>query len=516
MVGIALSGARATVVACDGESDGKPRIVAWEALDFASVDDLGSALQTFVANHKLNGWPVRCALSEEQYSLRLVERPPNVPDEELAEATRWLVQDLIEFDVESAALATLTIPEDAARARTSRMFVIAGRHDPLSDLAHAISDSGLSLSGFETPETVMVALETRLPEVVAGSALLRIEEKASLVTLSQEGHLFLARNMHVDIDSIEDIAQNATEAEEPAGFEILQQLDPLLLDVQRSLDYYESEYGRAPASRLVMMPSRSDLSPLVPALSEALRPMQIESFDLERFFDFAEPPPSQILPSLTLAAGCAVANKEGVGDALVPGSLKKKSAGLDLFTLLRVAALLGVVFCIYAGVTAHWLGREKTQLAQLEAQRSETESQVEGLLEQAAVRAAAASPEERLAQLRSQRDARLAMLRDIGTTEGEALAPFSELLLGLARQDTPGVWLERIALRNSENSVALEGRSLSPEDLPIFLRQLGDESGYADRRFRTFQMNTTDDDKQGIAFKISSTADESEEGAARP
>jgi MSHA biogenesis protein MshI len=515
-VGIALSADRATIVACDGDVEGRPHIVAWEALDFSSIENLGSALQIFVSAHKLDGWPCRCTLAEDQYSLRLVERPPNVPDEELVDATRWLVRDLIEFDVESAELATLTIPEDATRARTPRMFVIAGRHEPLKELAVAITEAGLALVGFETPETAMVALETRLPEVVAGSALLRLEEKSSVVTLSQGGRLFLARNMNLDIHSIEDVAQNATEADDPAGFEILQQLDPLLLDVQRSLDYYESEYGRAPASRLVMMPSRFDMTPLVPALTEALRPMQVDPFDLERFFDFAEPPPSQLHPSLTLAAGSATAGPELVGNVLVPAALQKRSGGLDLLSLARMAGFVGAAFLFYAALSWYWLGLEKAELARLEAESTRVESQVDGLLAKAAIQATQASPEERLVALRAERDARIAMLRDIGNTRSEESASFSNLLLGLARQDTEGVWLERITLTDSGESVLLEGRSLTPEDLPVFLRLLGDEKGYANRRFRTFQMMTTDDGKQGIAFKIGTTPKESGEGGKRP
>ncbi len=514
IIGIALSADRATVVACEGEVEGRPHITAWESIEFSTMEHFGEALQIFVSTHQLEGRECRCTLAEDQYSLRLVERPANVPDEELADATRWLIRDLIEFDVETAELATLTIPEDANRGRVPRMFVVAGRHEPLKALAIAITGAGLEIAGFEIPETTMVALETRMPPVVAGSAMLRIEEKSSVVTLSQGGSLFLARNMNLDIDSIEDVAHNASESEDPAGFKILQELDPLLLDVQRSLDYYESEYGRAPASRLVMMPSRADLTPLVPALAEALRPMQVDPFDLERFFDFAEPPPSHMHPSLTLAAGSAIALPDLVGGVLVPAALKKNSGGLDLGLVLRLAGILGAVFLAYASLSWYWLGLEKAVLTRLEAANAQVESQVESLLAAAAIRATQATPAERLTALRAERDARLAMLRDIGTSSSEPSAPFSELLRGLARQDTEAVWLERISLTNSGQSIALEGRSLAPEDLPSFLRLLGNETGYADRRFRTFQMMETDDNQQGIAFKISTTSTPKKDGGA--
>ena len=58
---------------------------------------------------------------------------------------------------------------------------------------------------------------------------------------------------------MEDAAERTLAASERGGAEILSLLEPLLLDVQRSLDYYEGEYGRPPATRLTLLPGPIDL-----------------------------------------------------------------------------------------------------------------------------------------------------------------------------------------------------------------------------------------------------------------
>ncbi|MAG30575.1 MAG: hypothetical protein CL908_06730 [Deltaproteobacteria bacterium] len=513
-VGIAVEPDRVTFVACKGDGDEHPRIIAWETSAIDSPADVQSAAQRFVDENDLQGWPARATLSPEDYSLRLVERPSNVPDDELVDATRWLIRDLIEFDVESAELAILSVPKDSSRARTPRMFVVAARHEPVLELAQMIDAAGLRVSGFDVVESAMLALDTRMPEVVGGSAVLRIGDKSSVLTLSNEAHLYLARTLSVSGDSIEVAAQCALEEDDPASSNVIELLDPLLLDVQRSLDYYESEYGQAPASRLALLASDVEMTPLLPALCEALRPLQVESYEFERFFDFDEAPPSQALPSIALAAGAAVAGAEGVGNALVPSILRPQRGGFGLSSAVGIAASIALLLGIYSGISWFMLDKERGELAALDADRAGLSAEIESLHAEAEANAANVDPQGELETLRAQRDIELSMLRDIGRHGASSDASFSTLLAGLARQDLEGVWLERIEFANGGESISIEGRSLQADDVPAFLRGLGREKSFERRRFRQFEMARTDD-TPGLAFRIATLADGDGDGRDR-
>ncbi|MFO0691017.1 MAG: hypothetical protein U0900_20130 [Myxococcota bacterium] len=324
-VGIAFDGTEATVLALSPDaSEGRTKVVAWESFEARDAGALEQGLRSFVESHGLRGATARTTLAPGDYELKLVERPTNVPEAELADATRWLIRDLVEIEVETAAIGVLTIPDQKGRARAPLMFVVATRSETVSALARAIAQAGLVCGGFEILETAMLALETSLPEEVVGGAMVRIDTKSSALTLASERRLLLARHLRVDAAAMDEAAQRALDAAGAGDGELASALEPLLLDVQRSLDYYESEYGRAPATRLTLLPGSVDLSPLAPALAEMLRPLRVEAYSVERAFEFETAPPTRSHAGLVLAAGAAVAGDLGLGGALVPAEIRAR------------------------------------------------------------------------------------------------------------------------------------------------------------------------------------------------
>ena len=505
-VGIAVEAGRIAFAARQGDVDGRARIVAWDASDATTDDARRAATRQFVEAHGLAGWPSRVMLASGDYSLHLVERPPNVPEEELADATRWLIRDLIEFDVESAEIAILTLPQDAARRRTPRMFVVAARHEAVQELAALVEAAGLDLAGFDIVESALLALDARMPETITASSLLQTGEKSSVLTLSHDRHLYLARSLHVDFGRTEQAIDLALAAGSPTDPEILDRIDSLLLDVQRSLDYYESEYGHAPASRLVLLPGALDLAPLAPALAEALRPLQVEPYECDRFFDFEAAPPSRLLPSVLLAVGCTVAGDEGLGRALLPKAQRARSEIAGLGTALRIAALVALAFCLHAGLSWLELRSDRQRLASLEAARDRALAELEAD-RVPSPDGARPDPGAELDALRARRDLDLALLRDVerrGAAAGTGAA-FSTILTGLARQDVDGLWLTRIELDEAGAHVALEGRALEAEEIPRFLRRLGREPAFEDRRFRQLELLRSDDGAAGLALRLATT-----------
>lgn len=512
-VGLAFGEGDVRLVAIEGERDGLPLAVAWDVLPFESLAELETALRDFVDRNGLRDRPCRAVLSPADYSLRLVERPPNLEDEELADATRWLLRDLIDFDVEDAELAIVPVPEHESRGRTPRIFAIAARRSALTELAHAIGGAGLALQGFEVVETSMLAFERRLPEAVAGGAMLGIDDKTSVLTLAKEERLYLTRPIQVDTDAIEAAARTALDGGEDTEHEIMSMLDGLLLDVQRSLDFYEGEYGQAPPSRLSLLPNRIDLLPLTPALSEAFRPMQIEMIELDRIVAFQDPPTAYSEPALSLAVGAAFCGDEPVGDALVPGAFKTRADAFGLGSAVRMVAAIALVLCVYIGFTHVQLGRARETVARLDAEHAALSDRVEALRAEAALRSDDTEAARALEQLREKRDARLAILRDLGQQQGIEGGSFSNILNALTRQDLEGVWLERITIADGGAAIALVGRTLSTADLPVFLRGLGSEASFEKRRFGAFRMEKTDPSGLGTVFRVATRRGVAEEGA---
>ncbi len=501
----------------DAELEERPRISAWETTPYADPADrmaeIPALLTRFVAAHDLSGSSCRCVLGQDAYSLRLVERPPGVAEEELVDATRWLVRDLIEFDLDRAELAILTIPEDDRRARTARMFVVAARHEPMVELAAAVEHAGLRLAGFEIIESAMLGLESVQPSIVTGGAALRLDEKASVLTLSCEDHLYLARNLNLDLAVVDEAATRALTEADPASAEIVEALDELLLDLQRSLDYYESEHGLAPASRLTLLPCSLDVSPLVPALGEALRPVRVEALDLNDRFDFAERPPHAAQQALAIALGAGVVRPDLIGGGLIPGALRPSMGGLGLREVVRLVAAASVILAICFGFARFQLGAMRAELAELETQTALAATELEASRAALATAPPPVDPETQLANLRARRDARISLLRDMTARRSRTDVSFASLLAGLARQDREGIWLERIAFSNGGEDIELEGRVERAKALPAYLRRLGDESSFANRRFRTLAVERAAEPTSAATFRIATREAGEDRGA---
>ena len=81
--------------------------------------------------------------------------------------------------------------------------------------------------------------------------------------------------------------------------------DQIVLDVQRSLDYYESHFRQAPIRSLVVAP----LTPHIPGLVEYLTSnfnMQVRSLDLNESLSSDDPPPVDWQGSHLLTIGAAL------------------------------------------------------------------------------------------------------------------------------------------------------------------------------------------------------------------
>lgn len=165
---------------------------------------------------------------------------------------------------------------------------------------------------------------------------------------------------------------------------------------------------------------------------------------------------------------------------------------------------------------ALWSGHQYRQLARESDALAALATQEQGLAE--ALGAATARAQAEATQranldptaLRDQRDALLALLRDLGEPGSAGSARFSTLLMGLARQDFDGVWLDRIEVSAAGQALALHGRTLSARNVPLLLTRLHDEPAFAGRRFGQFAIEREKGTTGPLRFHVATRASEAE------
>ncbi|MBT8136527.1 MAG: PilN domain-containing protein [Gammaproteobacteria bacterium] len=83
---------------------------------------------------------------------------------------------------------------------------------------------------------------------------------------------------------------------------------------------------------------------------------------------------------------------------------------------------------------------------------------------------------------------------------------FSAQLRSLARQPAEGVWLTRVRVSAPGARTTLEGRALSPEAVPLYLRQLSSEAALSGQRFDEFEIERPEEDGEPIRFSMNRRA----------
>ena len=177
-------------------------------------------------------------LAAELYSLSLIERPP-VSDDELNEAVRWRIQETVDFPVDEATIDTFALPESAVRNQPM-VFVAAMRKELLKVLLDKVYEAGIHVDSVNISELALRNIVHGLfPEPDQGVALLRLTSYGGMINVSRGEELFLSRRVsgvpgEFDPQLWEDYRER------------------LLLQVQRSIDYYESAMSQPACQGLIV------------------------------------------------------------------------------------------------------------------------------------------------------------------------------------------------------------------------------------------------------------------------
>ena len=79
----------------------------------------------------------------------------------------------------------------------------------------------------------------------------------------------------------------------------------MVLEMQRSLDYYESHFGQNPINTLVVLPTVEPLPSLLGHLEQNMA-IGVRLFDPESILDWPEPPDPETLARCIIALGGAL------------------------------------------------------------------------------------------------------------------------------------------------------------------------------------------------------------------
>lgn len=248
-------------------------------------------LASLVEQHELEGAACNLVLPAGQYQLLLVEAP-DVPDEELRGAVRWRIKDLINISLEDAALDIFLLPDNAARSKRM-LYVVVCEISYLKQCIELVSESGLKLRSIDIAELAIRNVSLLKDEGKSGSrgvAMIRIGSHTSNVSLYQEGNLYLSRSFQINY-------KGGLLDELPA--------DSLMLEVQRSLDYYERQMGQRLPAALYMFGDNISEDKLTEDLQRGISG-QVRVLDLRGDLQTASDLPEDLIAPCIAAIGASL------------------------------------------------------------------------------------------------------------------------------------------------------------------------------------------------------------------
>ncbi len=253
--------------------------------------DNPAPLKQLIDNWGLAGTLTSVVLSSGDYQLMLVEAP-EVAEAELKEALRWRVKDLVSFDISTAVVDYFPLPDDAYRGRSKMLYVVVISQALSDQIDQFVGATGLTLDVIDIPELVLMNLaQLQDGEQNFGQALLCLQEPTGYVNLMSDQSLYLSRSV--------DIAAGLVGAQDPY---VEDMASATILDIQRSLDYYESQIGKPPCLKLLVCPLQSGETPLLSQFRHNLG-VELEQLDLAELVSSREP----LTPELQALALLAVA-----------------------------------------------------------------------------------------------------------------------------------------------------------------------------------------------------------------
>lgn len=238
--------------------------------------------------------PCHLVLGREDYNLLLVEAP-SVPASELREALRWRIRDLIDFPAEQAVLDAFLLPEDRSRGGKRMAYVAVAHRNLIEQRISQIAEARLDLKVIDVPELALRNLVYRVCDTERGVALVRLGGGTGSLHIVRGNDLHLARRFNVPYEGglLEDLPE-----------------DVLLLEIQRSLDYFERQMRQPPPGQIFLVGENLSEDKVTESLTGGL-PMPLSLLDLEASMTLGDKVQAHTLTLCLPAIGAAMRLADG-------------------------------------------------------------------------------------------------------------------------------------------------------------------------------------------------------------
>ena len=257
-----ISGEYGLAVASVGQMGAaNPRLLRCDYVMYSGDGHEVDLMKKHVKALRIAGVPCTTTMNLGEYSILSVDAP-DVPAAELRAAVRWQIKDLIDFHVDDAVLDVFDAPASGADKRRHNLYVVVSRMNTVKQHIHVLQEAELNLTTIDIPELVIRNLCALCPEDKSGIVFIYLSRNKGVLTVTKDSTLYLARSLEF---GYEVLSQSALQSETESS-EFNAEFDRVVLEVQRSLDYYDRYFSQPAVAKILLAPTVQS----IPGITEYL------------------------------------------------------------------------------------------------------------------------------------------------------------------------------------------------------------------------------------------------------
>ena len=269
--GVAVAG-----IERDDSGQGKLPFFAYEKC--SSADECAQHVTAQVRKHGLKDSQCIVVLAADSYQMIQIEST-DLAESEKRDAARWQIRDRIDYPPEDAVLDIFDIAPFGGE-RQPLTYVVSAQQKLLQERVDLVEQVEMSLLAIDIPEFALRNVCDLFTGDDRGLAVLLLLDRTGVLVIVRDGVLYLVRWLSSGMDDLIPYADG--------DYEVLtEQLDTIILEIQRSFDYCESTFQLPMVSRLLVAQTRQEIPAVVTYLNDYLA-TQVEPFSFSGVLDVPE------------------------------------------------------------------------------------------------------------------------------------------------------------------------------------------------------------------------------------
>jgi len=240
---------------------GIPQLQFCDSFTFSKPSAIKPALAELVKKYHLEGVACSWMLQSHHYQLLLTESLP-VTQAEFQSAIRWKIKDSVPFPIEEAVIDSFPIPSQKSVGAENKIIVIVARESYLSSFARTLQECQLRLTTVDIPEMALRNITALYEQDEKTTALIYLQEHQNELIISKQKQLYFPRRLEVEYEHFDPSI--ATDKE------INTYISRLSLEIQRSFDYFQTQWRNPSPSRIFLATTKFSAEKIAEYLSQNL------------------------------------------------------------------------------------------------------------------------------------------------------------------------------------------------------------------------------------------------------